>query len=148
MIGRPQKVKKPLSDLIMGTSRTAGGGNCLRTVLINDLLHAFTDLGQSLVPGNFLPFIFSATADTFARIIQPTGMIKIFNYIAASRAAIGDGIGRFCPRKIFIRLDGDQPSIINAGSQPAGIMTLDTDNFFGFHDRLILYLRVFSFSSN
>jgi hypothetical protein len=115
MIRGSQQVEKSLSDFIVGPTRPTRGGDRLRTMLFDDFPHAFTDLREGFIPRNFLPIIFAAIADTFARVIQPARMIKIINHVSASRTAFGNGVRRFCTGKIFIRLDRNQTARIDGG---------------------------------
>ena len=94
MIRRSEKVKESLSDLIVGSTGTARRGDRFRAETVDDFFKLLADLRKRIVPRNPLPPVFSPAFDSFKRIIQPAGVIKILDDISPPGATLCDGIGR------------------------------------------------------
>jgi hypothetical protein len=92
VVGGAQEIKKPLSDFVMGPAGAAGGCNGFRAMPINDRFQAVSDLNEGVIPGYFLPSVFTAPANTLQRIVQAARMIKILDHIPATGTTLGDGI--------------------------------------------------------
>src|SRR4030043_370019 len=133
MIWRSQDIEKSLSYLIMGSARSAGRGNGLRSILIDDFSQLRTDFCKSFIPWNDMPPILPPFSYALHWVIQPRRMIKILNHCSSSRAPLRNRIGRPCSRKFRVRINRDKTITVHGCCKSTGIVALDANDLLGFH---------------